>query len=247
MSDRRYQLFDPAQVDNLTLFGDLGDNATNMFIFPSGTDDSPGSYASQAANLLNLFQESTPTRNASLTESYLGDLGNFINCGMENECFAEPVALNFLGCYIVKPFSEIPCEDEWNALIDTVTDGAVGNVADCLLERDEEDESSNAAAVLCVLGNVLPSGVQEELVSFAASAVQALKGISVVALSIADIVKNGLPGEVILFVFGWAELKDGKLVAPYKWWYCLFAVAMFVVGVELFKIFATLFIVWTKR
>ena len=64
-----------------------------------------------------------------------------------------------------------------------------------------------------------------------------------------DIITTGvyLPGEVILWVFGWAELENRQITAPHKWFYCMFAVACFLGGIELFKLFSIRFIVWTKR
>jgi hypothetical protein len=35
--------------------------------------------------------------------------------------------------------------------------------------------------------------------------------------------------------------------APYKWWYCMGAVAISLAGIELFKLIAIRFMVWTKR
>jgi len=52
----------------------------------------------------------------------------------------------------------------------------------------------------------------------------------------------------ILFVFGWAEWQPGGgLVAPWKWWYCMFAVVVFLAGIEVFKLLALRFVVWMKR
>jgi hypothetical protein len=66
---------------------------------------------------------------------------------------------------------------------------------------------------------------------------------------IVDIVRNGLqiPGEIILFFFGWALFEDFEFVAPWKWWYCMGSVAIFWAAIELFKIIAVQKIVWTKR
>lgn len=56
------------------------------------------------------------------------------------------------------------------------------------------------------------------------------------------------PGDLILYFFGWANYVDGVgFVAPYKWYYCMFSVAVFLVAIELFKLLALRFIVWTKR
>lgn len=72
-------------------------------------------------------------------------------------------------------------------------------------------------------------------------------GISVLIVNLIDALSRGLPGEVILFLYGWAEFQDGELVAPWKWWYCLFSVFVFVAGLEFFKLIGTRFVVWTKR
>jgi hypothetical protein len=66
-----------------------------------------------------------------------------------------------------------------------------------------------------------------------------------------EIVEKGLvllPGELILFFFGSAEYEAGEgIVAPWKWWYCMSSVAIFLAGIEFFKLVAIRFIVWTKR
>ena len=65
--DNRYLLFDPDTIGqgsaNGTIFGDLGGNATNMFLFPPRTDTSPGSNASQASIIMNLLFAVSPSLN----------------------------------------------------------------------------------------------------------------------------------------------------------------------------------------
>ena len=52
----------------------------------------------------------------------------------------------------------------------------------------------------------------------------------------------------MLDYYGWAdEDSDGNLVAPYKWNYCVVYVVYTIIAVELLKLFAICFIVWTKR
>jgi hypothetical protein len=71
-----------------------------------------------------------------------------------------------------------------------------------------------------------------------------------IVMFVLRIVENGidLPGELILFFFGWAEYQEGEgIVAPFKWWYCMGSVLIFLGGIEFFKLLAIRFIVWTKR
>ena len=54
--------------------------------------------------------------------------------------------------------------------------------------------------------------------------------------------------ELILFFFGWAEYNDSEgFTAPFKWHYCMSSVAIFLLAIEVFKLIAVRFIVWTKR
>lgn len=255
MGDNHYKLF-PDTDTNKTLFGDLG-NATDMILFQPGTDVSPGSDASQAGNLLNLFLRSSPAADADWNRSAVGAIGNFIDCGMENECFVDPIITSFLGCYLVDFPRRAPCRDELNSLLDDVGNSA-SKIGDCLsigggtnetqLSQDElaalPDEEKLA---LCLLDAVLPSGLVEDMIKYVQDTVEKISDVTMVVVNILDVLEKGLPGEFILFVFGWAEFQDGELVAPYKWWYCLFAVSMFVCGLELVKLFATRFIIWTNR
>lgn len=307
LSDNRYLLFDPDAIGggsaNATIFGNL-DNATNMFLTPGGTDTSPGSNASQASVVMNLLFAASPSLNAGWNDSIIGTTSPFLECGIANGCFVEPVATNFMRCFVINFPRDAPCKGEFDAAAGAWTDGA-GNVAKCLAVGAADaavgavtdavsngisngistvtDTASNAVSniipgrgnrtetdpnatsvetaedfaglsirdqtetVLCLLEAVLPGGSLEEIKDVVSGIVNTVTGIAVVAEPVIDIIKNGLPGEVILFVFGWAEFQDGELVAPYKWWYCLFAVSMFVVGLEVVKIFGTRFIIWTKR
>jgi hypothetical protein len=61
-------------------------------------------------------------------------------------------------------------------------------------------------------------------------------------------------GSGILYFFGWAELdkenwdSEGSVfAAPFRWYYCMFLVAIFLVTIEIFKLIAVRFCVWTKR
>ena len=268
LGDKRYKLFpdDPSPSSssnpgsNNTLFGDLN-NVTNLFLFEGGTDIDAGGTANQASTFLNLVSESRPSRNVDWNSSLIGDLGSFIGCGIQNECFIEPVAQNFMRCYLIDtPRRPAPCNDDFDTLVGAIKDGGAG-VAKCLANGDGDnatvsnteeafDSLSNTiqdSKVLCLLDVLLPAGALEDTLSSVQSILKTVSDIGVVIANVMDILEKGLPGEVILFVFGWAEFQDGELVAPYKWWYCLFAVSMFIVGVEIVKLFATRFIIWTNR
>ena len=286
LGDNRYLLFDPNTVEggsaNATIFGELGGNATNMFLTPRGTDRSPGSRAGQASTIMNLVLAASPSLNQNWNSSILGTTANMIDCGMDNNCFVEPVARNFMSCFVFGILQSPPCGDEFDAAAAAFEDGS-DNVAKCLGSGAGENAISNiiidaaasilsptlvgnggndtsaianfgllteeqqAEMVLCLLNATLPGGTLQEIKEVISNAIYMVSGISIVAESIIDVITNGLPGEVILFVFGWAKFEDGELIAPYKWWYCMFAVCMFVVGLEFFKILGTGFIIWTKR
>lgn len=68
--------------------------------------------------------------------------------------------------------------------------------------------------------------------------------------SIVQILECGtvsLPAELILVYFGWARVECGKIIADTQWYYCLFAIGMFVIGVELAKLLSTRYLVWVSR
>lgn len=277
-----------------------------MFLTSGGTDTSPGSDASQASVIMNLLFAASSSLNTGWNSSIAGTIGPFIECGMDNNCFVDSVAQNFMRCFVINWPREAPCKNEFDVLAGAWADGGA-NVATCLAVGAADaavgvitdtvsngisngvsavtDAASNAVSniipgrgnstevdgnadtttieteedfdglsirdqsetVLCLLRAILPGGTLEEIKEVVSRAINVAKGVSVIAEPVIDIITNGLPGEVILFVFGWAEFQDGSLVAPYKWWYCFFAVSMFVVGLEVFKIFGTRFIIWTKR
>lgn len=260
LGDNHYKLFPDDAMTNVTLFGDIG-NATDLFFFPPQTDVSPGSDANQAGNLLNLFLQSSPAGTADWNSSFVGVLEKFIDCGMMNECFVQPIATAFTGCFALGFPRPAPCGDEFEALAGAVK-GSSGKAIQCLsgpggrtddrtiASTDEFDAlsvSEQDRALVCLVNSVLPAGLLKDMIKHVTGIVERLTGIGTVVVNVLEVLENGLPGEVILFVFGWAEIQDGELVAPYKWYYCLFAVSMFVLGIEFFKLIGTQFIVWTNR
>ena len=259
LGDNYYKLFPDGPPtgtpSNNTLFGNL-DNVTNLFLFEGGTDLSSDGMSNQVATVLNLVSESMPSRDVAWNTSVLRDLANFIECGMQNACFATPVTVNFMRCFVLNFPRRAPCKSEFDAV-----SGVGQGVFECLADRGGDDEQSietteqfqalpdavQATTVLCLLNLILPAGAMEQTLTRVESIVKTVSGIGAVVVNIGETLQKGLPGEVILFVFGWAEFQDGELVAPYKWWYCLFAVSMFIVGIEVVKLFGTRFIIWTNR
>ena len=58
-----------------------------------------------------------------------------------------------------------------------------------------------------------------------------------------------IPGEVILYLFGWAQESSdvGGLKANSQWFYCILAVSIFIFAWELILIVARRYIIWIKR
>lgn len=104
-------------------------------------------------------------------------------------------------------------------------------------------DKKKLSTVSCLMSSILPpDGIR----SAEHSIEEATGMVPVVAL-----IENGgfdLPGEIILSFFGWAVYERGEgFVAPFKWWYCLGAVAIFLCGIEILKLYAIETIVWTNR
>jgi len=105
------------------------------------------------------------------------------------------------------------------------------------------DDKSDLRLVLCLARAFLPPDALDEIL-------ETISNLLGVAGFVFDVVHEGIniPGELILAVFGWAEYTSGEgFVAPFKWYYCMFAVAVFLLIIEVFKLVAVQFIVWIKR
>jgi hypothetical protein len=117
-------------------------------------------------------------------------------------------------------------------------------VTNATASDEENDDGRLLGFVLCLMRALLPPDILDGLQEILAALARLLPVI-------VGVVEQGgfyLPGEVILFFFSWAdfEINEG-FVAPFKWWYCMGAVAIFLGGIELFKLIAFRFIIWTKR
>lgn len=245
-----------AAMNGTSAFG----NATSLVGFAPGVD-STTSMARQSANLLSLTSESGGGINPFAEQ---GSLSSLVSCLTENECLQEPLASNIIQCTVFKLIGTPPCKDEF----DSATEGLdIGEMAKCFLPDDEtpaenateivpdgfsldifeaSDDDSQSNTLLCLLRSILPPGAEDAIKSI----LETIESLNGIVMFILDIVQNGLqiPGELILFFFGWAMLTDDfEFVAPWKWWYCMGSVAIFLAAIELFKIIAVQKIVWTKR
>ena len=258
LADNSYEL-------NLIDAGGSETNATNAFVPEPGTDLAPGSVAMQAGSFLNLAILSSPGRNPAFTQSGIAAIGSLVKCMIDNNCLGDDAAKGFLQCCLL-PFA--PCSSEFRQVTETVDFEEIGKCFSSSSDMDNpvlnstipgvpsnftQETSDNLLdadrleLVLCLLGALLPP----ELNDIIEALLKMFEIVFGVVFFVLDILENGLsiniPGELILFVFGWADFEDGEFDAPYKWFYCLFAVGMFLVGIEMFKLFAVTFIVWTKR
>jgi hypothetical protein len=261
-----------------------GVNATHAFFFGREADLSAGSNAMQASSFMNIALQAAPGRNTFLNESGIVVLASWIQCMVTNECLVDPIAENFLKCNIV-PIPRPPCGDEFQRVTDTIDFREINNclnvdanstsLEDTLTNEVVQRLSDNERLelVLCILKALLPPGTGE----IVRIILGILKKLFNIVMFVLEISENGLsisiPAELILFVFGWAELEDGEFDAPWKWFYCIMAVGVFIVGIEvsrfkysisqlrissqltprslgslqIFKLVAVSFVVWTKR
>lgn len=266
-----------------------GVNIDQMFSFDGGNKTTSDQLSSIFALVSEIPVDATPNPEN-------GKLPSLINCTLTKGCFAdeeETLSAGFINCYLFSGlFSDPPCNEEFNAVMETVDVVAVGK---CFIEDDVVPEGqvkgilspvpqmespivhfedstapisihrqliagkypggTNDTAIpkgeedgmldfaLCMAGALLPADAKNQIMDI----VNDLTGI---ASFVFDVIDKGIyiPGELILFVFGWAEYRENEgFVAPFKWYYCMFAVSIFLIAIEIFKLGALSFIVWTKR
>lgn len=273
LSGKNYTLIAPLTLEELA---SSSGNITNAMIFSPGTDVSPGSVASQSSAFYSLVENAGPGNNYNWTTSGIVAVAALLDCMVENKCLVEPIFVNFMDCCVFRLFGKPPCKGEFENALERVNVTEVAKCFDSdpssqapstgnssagssvvslprgfpdtfTLESFESmGEVEQAELVLCLLRALLPPGFFDDVLQDILEIINTLFDIGMVVL---DIIENGLalPGEVILYVFGWAVVTPGGLEAPFKWFYCLFSVAMFLVGIELMKLAAVRFVVWTKR
>jgi len=274
LADRNYTLFLPSDI--------LPANSTAAIFFPEEVDVATNRVARQAAAFTDLALRAGPNPNPNYdwNSSGIVALADLLGCWIENDCLEEnPPWIGIITCSIFS-FPRPPvCGDEFDFAGEVIN---VSNVLDCLEPLLPENvtlpslpfseakneitvESFERASdleklgvVLCLLRELLPSGLVSDVEDAVEEAIAELKRaiqelielVTGLIGIIVDIFENGLqiPGELILLVFGWAEFEPGEgLSAPWKWWYCMFSVAMFIAGLEILKLGALQFVVWTKR
>jgi hypothetical protein len=203
------------------------------------------------------------------------NLGQWVDCMITNDCFVDPVAENFIRCNIID-FPRGPvCSDEFEAArvaidavalfqcFDPISNSLTPYNSTDIVEGVPDDftiggfrnttKRKQLALVLCLMAELLPPELVSDVKSGTQKLIQQLtrllERLYGLAMYVIDVLASGvyLPGEVILWVFSWAEFEDGAIVAAHKWHYCMTAVAVFIGGIEIFKLLAICLIVWTKR
>jgi hypothetical protein len=222
---------------------------TKAITFMPGTIPEGDNAAAQAARLVGLILNAGDGENANTPQSH-DDFNNLVRCLMDNECMIEPVSTNFIQC-TATPVSV--CAHEFDATINHRENGGK-EVAGCFYGHHQFDgvasnlsftDETDREIASCMTRKLLPvdSGIHR--------IIQGFKDLYNIVMWIQDIVENGLdiPGDAILFYFGWSEFDvDGfEFRAPWKWHYCVTAVAIFLSAMEAIKLLAVQFIVWTKR
>lgn len=200
-------------------------------------------YSAQAARLVGLSLN-VKGENVDTPKSR-EDLKCLMSCLVQNDCLVEPVATNFIQC--TADYSSV-CAFELSELIGNQEDGE--NIVSKCFGSDAIDFNTVLAmnthqeVASCMMRKLLPF-------KGASGIIQGFNELGKVVMAIQDIIADGLdiPGDAILFYFGWSQFNVGESAfeAPWKWHYCVTAVGLFLVGMEMIKVFAVQFIVWTKR
>lgn len=250
-------------IDLRSMLPDIGPNATSILAFGGGVDP----LSTQSRQLSSIMALAINSPDGINPEPR--DLSSLINCTISNGCFADTeteIAKAFTQCYIINGIRGPPCGDEFSGVIENIN---ITEISSCFSfeesqntpndelpsfipkgyteeEFDEMDDRSKLETVLCLMKALLPPD-KVEAIGRLIAVIEKLFGVLVFFL---EILENGiyLPGELILFFFGWAEYEEGEgIIAPFKWWYCMTSVAIFLGAIEVFKLLAIRFIVWTKR
>jgi ABC-type multidrug transport system ATPase subunit len=250
---------------NLDLSGILAGNSTSpashLVLFEPGVDGISGDNSTTEAALF--LAVVAAAGNGTNPFSSIGDIRSLIACFVANECMTHP-PVSTLRCI---QGIRAPCRDEFQAAVsglpleeitkcfvpefgDNATVGSPdvidGTPSDFSIEGfDTLNDGRQLELVLCLIRAFIPPDVE----GFLQKIINIIKEIWGFLPIIIGIVQNGIrvPGELILFFFGWADFEDGEFSAPFKWHYCMTAVAVFLLSIELFKLIAIRFIVWTKR
>lgn len=235
----------------------MTDAATNIVLFQPGIDGLRDDNATEVGTLLSIIAS---TGNGTNPNSALGDIVGLLTCFGDNNCMTN-VPSSLMSCVAFRcreEFSDavasFPLEEVTscfgpdfgeNATLDS-SELVRGAPSDFSIEAyDGLGKAQQWSVLLCLIRAFLPPQL-EEIIS---GIIGFIKDNFNLILIVVDVIENGinLPGELILFFFGWATFEDGSFSGDFKWHYCLTSVAVFLVCIEIFKLIAVRFIVWTKR
>jgi len=205
---------------------------------------------------------------ADVLRSGAANPDSLLGCLMENECLAlqdteealgqdgaarELQVSRLVGCFIpIGPWEA--SSGPWEAPCALVSPAAVhlgevvASVVGCL-----KSDLGPAHDAQCVVAAVLPSDVYQATRQLGMIVAEL---IGAAALVVLPILQEGLliPGDLILYTFGWAEtyprpdwLIQGVFKTGKKWYYCLFSLGIFILGIEALKVFAARYVCWVQR
>jgi len=164
-------------------------------------------------------------------KNFTGSLDNLptvmlLKCLLDNGCITDPInPVRFPICI------GLFCSEEMaNATSEIV------EIVSCM-------PFDNVESILCLIRAILPPTWIDAIQAF-------LEKIYKIVIFVWNIVEQGyvnIPGNVVLWYFGWATVDGFEIIADSKWYYCFFSVCMFLVGIELFKQIGISHISWNKR
>lgn len=238
-------------VDIAGLLPDLDSNTSAIVGFLGEvSSDVPGKLIASIFSLTLSAGSGSASANA---------LTSLIECTVNNGCFGGSLspAISFTTCYVFDGLRRPPCINEFDEVVASTN---ATNVLQCFeadgtqpstnpttnttnMSTESLNEAEKVEMASCIMNLILPPGGLQKVEDI----IQNVTG----TIPVVKLVEEGgieLPGEVILSFFGWACYERGVgLIAPYKWWYCMGAVALFLAAIEILKLVAIQFIVWTNR
>jgi len=197
-----------------------------VILFPADINPGTDRVATGALALASLCKQA-----ALSGKNFTGSLDNLptvmlLKCLLDNGCITDPInPVRFPICI------GLFCSEEMaNATSEIV------EIVSCM-------PFDNVESILCLIRAILPPTWIDAIQAF-------LEKIYKIVIFVWNIVEQGyvnIPGNVVLWYFGWATVDGFEIIADSKWYYCFFSVCMFLVGIELFKQIGISHISWNKR
>jgi hypothetical protein len=262
-------ILDGANVDQLIAFDGANDTQSQQLSSILGLVSKIPAGTNPSSQYLRQFIECT-IANACFADKKEALSSMFISCYLFSGILSRPPCNNELNAVMetVNITTVASCFVGDDDVISSLEDHNIflGQTPDNALP-DRTDNDNSLAFVLCLAGALLPDDAERkildiiyELMRIAGVVIKVVNnGILIpgeldIALTLCNqtpVITNTrivFPGELILFFFGWANYDAGVgFASPYKWYYCMFAVGVFLIAIEVFKLVALRFIVWTKR